>query len=150
MRPVEELQNIVKHLGLTGRVTFVGAVARSDIPHRLNAGDIMALPRASGTFSTAGFPTKLGEYLASGKPVVVTATGDIPVYLKDGVSAYLVPPDDSNAFAERLRYVISHPLESAEVGLRGRDVALCEFDSGRQTKRILSFIGDLRKTQKRV
>lgn len=150
LRPVANLKKMIERLGLVGRVTFAGAVARSDIPRRLNAGDVMALPRASGIFSTAGFPTKLGEYLVSGKPVVVTATGDIPVYLKDGVSAYLVPPDDLNAFAERLRYVISHPLESAEVGLRGRDVALCEFDSGRHAKRILSFIDVLLKAQKRV
>ncbi len=146
-RAVEALQAIVGRLGLAGRVTFAGAVARSELPARLAAGNIMALPRASGTFSTAGFPTKLGEYLATGKPVVVTATGDIADYLTDGVSAYLVAPDDVNAFSERLRYVMSHSAEAAEVGKRGREVAMREFDSRMQSNRVLSFIAGLRSVR---
>ncbi len=138
------LRELVIQQGLVKRVTFMGAVSRSEIPSKLSFGDIMALPRASGTFSKAGFPTKLGEYLATGKPVVVTATGDISEYLKDNETAYLVSSDDVDAFAKRLRHVMSHKEESAEVGRCGRDLAIREFDSYLQSIRLLSFIKELR------
>jgi len=138
------IREFLVKLGLVERVTFFGAVPRVEIPAKLNVGDIMVLPRASGSFSTAGFPTKLGEYLATGKPVVVTATGDIPKYLKDNESAYLVSPDNIDSFAKRLRYVMSHNEEASEVGMRGRDVAIREFDLYGQSKRLLNFIRELR------
>ena len=103
----------------------------------------MALARAEGLFSTAGFPTKLGEYLASGKPVVTTATGGIPRYLRSGVDAFLVHSGDTVAFAETLRYVMSHPEHATEVGLRGRQIALKEFSNVRHGARLIEFIGAL-------
>lgn len=136
--------------GIVDRVIFAGAVSRNKIPTMLLDGDIMVLPRASGTFSMAGFPTKLGEYLATGKPVVVTATGCINEYLLDRVSAYLVKPDDVNAFAEVLRYVIYHYNEAIEVGNNGRNVAIREFDSNVQSKRILNFIAQLHHSRNRI
>ena len=139
-----ELKGLVAELGLDGRVQFTGHCSRRDIPSVLSQGDVMALPRAAGTFSQAGFPTKLGEYLASGKPVVVTSTGDIPQYLQDGVNAFLTPPGDTDAFAERLRYVMSHPEEAAEVGRRGREVAVKNFDTLANCGRVVEFIRELR------
>jgi glycosyltransferase involved in cell wall biosynthesis len=139
------LQTLVEELGLMGRVDFTGAMARAAIPARLSAGNIMALPRAAGTFSTAGFPTKLAEYLATGKPVVVTNTGDISQYLQDGVSAFLVPPNDTAAFARALRYVMLNPELAAEVGCRGRRVAECQFSSHLHCARVIDFISGLRR-----
>jgi len=146
-RTEETLHSMVASLGLEGRVDFTGAVARSAIPCLLAAGNIMALPRASGIFSTAGFPTKLGEYLTTGKPVVVTDTGDISRYLQNGVNAYLVPPDDTVAFARALRYVMLHPEEGREVGCRGQKVAESEFNSYRHCARIIEFVLSLRKIE---
>lgn len=138
-----ELCALISQHNLTGRVLFTGWRPRKDIPHLLSEGDIMALARAEGLFSTAGFPTKLGEYLASGKPVVTTATGDIPRYLRSGVDAFLVHSGDTVAFAETLRYVMSHPEHATEVGLRGRQIALKEFSNVRHGARLIEFIGAL-------
>jgi glycosyltransferase involved in cell wall biosynthesis len=144
-RTEKTLHTMVVELGLEGRVDFTGAVSRSDIPCRLAAGDIMALPRASGVFSAAGCPTKLGEYLATGKPVVVTNTGDISKYLQDGVNAFLVPPDDTAAFARALRYVMLHPEDACVVGARGQKVAESEFNSDIHGVRIIEFVLSLRR-----
>jgi glycosyltransferase involved in cell wall biosynthesis len=139
-----ELKKLAADLHLADRVELTGLRPRSEIPAALAQGDVMALPRASGTFSTAGVPTKLGEYLASGKPVVVTSTGDISRYLRDGVDAFLTPPDDNEAFAQRLRYVLAHPDEAAEVGRRGRQTAVAQFDTFVQGARIVQFLRELR------
>ena len=140
-----ELEALIAQLSLDGRVLFLGHRPRQAIPLLLSQGDVMALPRAAGIFSQAGFPTKLGEYLASGKPVVVTNTGDISQYLQDGANAFLTPPGDTSSFAHALQYVMSNPKEAREVGRRGREVAVSQFSSQVHGARIIEFIRALRQ-----
>jgi glycosyltransferase involved in cell wall biosynthesis len=127
-------------LGLTGRVEFIDRVRREDLPVYMCAAEVLVLPRAAGVFSQAGLPNKLGEYLASGRPVIVTANGDMPLYLRNGVSAYLVNPGDEGMFAGRLRHALEHRDEATAIGVRGREVACREFDYRVHGARLLSFL----------
>lgn len=140
----DELARLADSLGLCGMVEFAGLIPRRDLPERLARAAVLVLPRAAGAFSTAGFPTKLAEYLATGRPVVVTAVGDIRRYLHDGQDAFLAPPDDEEAFLSRLEYVLDHPDEAAAVGLRGRGLARREFDYKTHGLRIARFLADLK------
>lgn len=135
-----EIQARAAELGVSDRVEFIGAAMRDDLPARLNSADVFVLPRKQGAFSDAGFPTKLGEYLATGKPVVVTSTGEISDHLQDGVSAFLAPPNDLDAFAKQLRRVLDNPVLAAEIGARGQQIARERFDYRVHGKRIIDFI----------
>jgi glycosyltransferase involved in cell wall biosynthesis len=132
---------------LAERVDFTGQVVREDLVGLLSSARVLVLPRPAGAFSQAGLPTKVGEYLASARPVVVTANGDIGLYLRDGVDAYLVPPDDLAAFGERLRYVLGHPDEATEVGRRGRQAAQMHFDPVVHGRRILEYVRELQESK---
>jgi len=136
----ERLERMADIMGIGGTVEFAGLISRRDLPQRLSRASALVLPRASGKFSTAGLPTKLAEYLATGRPVVVTGVGDIPRYLHDGHDAYLVPPDDEEAFCSRLEHVLDCPDEAATVGLRGRELARREFDYRTHGRRIARFL----------
>ena len=94
----------------------------------MKSADCLVLARPDSLQARAGFPTKLGEYLATGVPVVVTKTGEIPRYLENGKSAYLVAPGDVAGIAEAIRFVLAHPEEAARVGAAGREVARTCFD----------------------
>jgi glycosyltransferase involved in cell wall biosynthesis len=96
-------------------ICFYGQVGRDEIPLLLCNAKILALARPSGLQSTGGFPTKLGEYLATGKPTIVTKVGDIPLYLKDGVNAFLVEPDKNKAFAEKMKYILNNYSEALTI-----------------------------------
>lgn len=136
-----------KALGIIDQVVFTGVLKRSALPDRLAKATVLALARPSSKQAEAGFPTKLGEYLATGNPVVVTATGEIAAYLADGVSAYLVPPDSAEAFAERLRFVLTHPEAARSVGRAGREVAVRSFDNRTNGGRIIEFVHQLQTTK---
>ena len=122
-----------------GRIIFYGKATREEIPSLLVNAKVLALARPSCLQSTGGFPTKLGEYLATSNPVVVTAVGDIPRYLNE-TNSYLVEPDNNKAFAEGLVKIFSNYPTAQDIGKRGRKVAEQNFNYKVQAPRIHDFI----------
>jgi hypothetical protein len=48
------------------------------------------------------YPTKVVEYLATGKPIVTTAPGELAFYLKDRENAFVADMDDTSTFASKM------------------------------------------------
>ena len=131
--PNSNNEELARGLGIENDVVFTGMISSDQMPLMLKNASVLALARPQSIQAKYGFPTKLGEYLITGNPVVVTAVGDIPRFLEDEVSAYIVEPDNVEAFASKLDCVLSHKEESKRVGLNGREVALKHF-SGQTIK----------------
>lgn len=124
---------------LNNVVEFTGALPFEKVAERLINGRIMILPRSRQEYSDAGFPIKLGEYLLTGSPVIVTDVGEIKSYIKDNEEAYFVEPDNPVAFAEKIHYVIEHYDEALEVGKRGQEKAIAEFDAVKLCKEMADW-----------
>lgn len=138
-----EFKNRQKQLGITDAITMYGFVDHLEVPDRLSQCDILILPRPFTIISKAGFPSKLAEYLALEKPVVVTATGDIPLYLHDGVSAYLVYSDSPAEFADKVIQAIENPDEARRIARKGRKVAEESFSLPVIGELLCKYINDL-------
>ena len=84
--------------------------------------------------------TKLGEYLLSGNPVVVTRVGDIPLFLEDGTTALLSNQRDPQDFAEKILWALTHEKESEAIGQAGREVALHHFNYKTEIGKIVNTL----------
>lgn len=133
-----KLEEYAKDKG-EGRIIFYGRASRDEIPRLLVNAKALALARPSSLQSTGGFPTKLGEYLATSNPVAVTAVGDIPRYLNNS-NSFIVEPDNNQAFAEKLVAIFDNYPYAQEIGQRGRKVAEYNFDYKVQAPRIHDFL----------
>ena len=107
---------------------ILNGMAHEDVIRIMSRARCLVLARPDSLQARAGFPTKLGEYLALGRPVVVTTVGEIPRYLKDGESAYLVAPGDVNLLTEKISEVFADPIRAERIGRTGKEVALQNFD----------------------
>jgi glycosyltransferase involved in cell wall biosynthesis len=130
----------VKELSLENKIVFTGRIDRGEIPNYLCNASILVLARPSSLQSHGGFPTKLGEYLSTGNPVIVTKVGEIAQFLTDGENAFLVEPDNVEAFASKMEFVINNPEIAKKVGQKGKDVVLKEFNYKTQARKIIEFI----------
>ena len=72
----------------------------------------------SGPYETFG--QTLQEAAASGLPVVAPAAGGPLDLVEDGVTGYLVPPGDSDAFAAAVARLAADPATRAAFGAAGR------------------------------
>ena len=133
------LRNKVKTLGLCKTITFLGKKNAEEIPSILLNSDLLVLARPNNNQAKAGFPTKLGEYLACGKPVVITITGEIPKYLKDMESAYLSKPDDIHDFADKINYALSDK-NAEKIGKEGFKIANNNFNYQLYGKRLFDLL----------
>jgi glycosyltransferase involved in cell wall biosynthesis len=67
-----------------------------------------------------GFPMTALEAMASGLPVIVSEHTFGSDVITDGVDGYIVPIRDSEAIADRLRYLHDHPSERQRIGAAAR------------------------------
>lgn len=135
--------SLIEELGIKGAVVFTGIVSAKDMPQILKNATILALDRPDSLQAQCGFPTKLGEYLLTENPVVVTKVGDIPLFLKDGESALLAEERNASEFSSKLIWALEHPEEAARIGKAGALVALRQFNYLTETKKIIDVIKKL-------
>lgn len=131
-------------LGLEGNVTFHGQVPHARVAAILTDCHLLALPRPVSRQATGGFPTKLGEYLSSARPVLCTAVGEIPRHLRDGETAILCAPNDVAALSRAIGWAALNYPEAVQIGGNGRVLAERQFAAETQAARIATFVSQLR------
>lgn len=138
----------IDQLGIKESVVFTGFIPASDLPQFLVYSKVLLLPRFKGVFSLAGLPNKLGEYLASGRPVISTKVGDISCYVKDRKEAFLVEPGNIYKFGDVIKWVLENYSEAIKVGKEGQKVAQKYFNLENNCKKLFSFILDINNKRK--
>jgi len=138
-----QVKHELEEKGIIDKVVLMGNIHRDEVPRLLCGSKILALARPSSKQAEGGFPTKLGEYLATGNLVVLTATGEIQDYLRDMENAIVVRPDDPAEFARRLSAAIADYNQLADVRANGRKIAETTFNASHQAKLLSNKIREL-------
>jgi len=134
---------LIRSLNLENKVKWLGEFSREKIPAILQNATILVLPRPDSKQAQGGFPTKLGEYLASGVPVCVTRVGEIPNYLTDNETVFFAEPGSVESFADAMNRCLSNPELAKSVGSAGRSVAELQFNKDIQGKKLFDFFKTL-------
>lgn len=97
--------------------------------------DALVLPTRGDCFSLASI-----EAMAASLPVITTAVGGIPEILRDGVTGYLIPPNDGAALYSALASLIEDDERAATMGRAGREVAVQRFDAARNAQQLIALL----------
>lgn len=138
--PLSYFIDLAEKFGVKESVVFTGEVSADEMPQLLVNAEILALARPDSLQARNGFPTKLGEYLSTGNPIVVTRVGEIPLFIKDKINGILANESDVDDFADKLIWVAEHPEQAMTIGKNGKKLVEYEFSYLEQSKIALSFI----------
>jgi glycosyltransferase involved in cell wall biosynthesis len=132
----EEMQSMIRHLGLEKNVKLLGFVA--DPVPLLKMSDAFCLLSRS-----EGFCNALLEAMACGVPCVVTRVGGNPEAITDGENGFLVPVEDDAATAERLLTLLRDPEQRAKIGDSGRKSVQTRFSADVMIQKLIEVYSGL-------
>lgn len=134
-----KIDAIIKATSLEDRVIFTGYLSKKEIDQLRSSCSLAIVNKPSNWQNDFNFPTKLGEYLLSGIPVIVSSTGEMNKFLKDNETAFVVPANNADAMAEKILFIINNPDFAVKVGKAGKSLALKEFYYLNYAQEIVDF-----------
>jgi glycosyltransferase involved in cell wall biosynthesis len=88
------------------------------IPEFLALADIVVIPQKRNFATIGQMPAKVFDAMAMEKAIVATSVSDLSEILDE--CGWIVEPDNPARIAEKIEYVLAHPLESKIMGKKAR------------------------------
>lgn len=139
----KQIVEVIDTLGIGSSVEVLDLLSRKEILRYITNADILVMTRSKDMESDASYPSKLTEFLATGKPVISVNVGEISDFLIDKEQAFLVEPGDVQGLSEKLLFVFNNYEFAREVGQRGKELTGGVFNYNYQAKRMIGFINSL-------
>jgi glycosyltransferase involved in cell wall biosynthesis len=117
----KEVMPLVAALGLQSQVHYFGEQPQEVIARAAGACDLGVVPNLRTVFTEINLPTRIFEYLALGKPVIVPKTRGILDYF-DSESMLFFTGGDVGNLASRIQWIFDHPREVGVVVRKGQEV----------------------------
>jgi glycosyltransferase involved in cell wall biosynthesis len=136
------LERRVRDLGLRN-VTLRPGVPHAQVPGLLAAADVCLVPLRDVPLFGTFIPSKMFEYLAAGKAVLGSVTGEAAQILREAGAA-VVPPEDAVALADAIRELAADPDRRQAMGRAGRRHVAQHYDRvalAREYRKILDAPG---------
>ena len=108
------LLSLIKELNLKSKVQFCDFI--SDINPILNTSDIIV----TSSIESETFGRTIIEAMAAGKPIVATRVGAHPELIEDGITGFLVEPNNPKQLSEKLKTLLDDKYLSEKMGQNGR------------------------------
>lgn len=126
------------------RVEFLSGLDDGAVVDRYRRASVLVLPSVYRTLygEETAVPELLGqtliEAMACGTPVIGTNVASLPEIIEDGVTGFLVPPNDAAALGQRIEWILADPARSVEMGRRARARVLERFSWNAVVERCLA------------
>lgn len=140
---MQNVLNFIEKSDVKEKIHYLGYLNDLEYYQTMQQCDIFCMTRINSGFANAGFPFKLGEMLATGKPVLATNVGDVSRFLIHKENAVLIAPNSVEEMTNGLIYLIQYPDEAKKIGLKGKETALKYFDADRIATELKTFLIDL-------
>lgn len=122
----------------SGAAIFTGSVSYEMLQKYIACCDAMVLPMKNSVANVGRWPSKVGDYLAAGKPVIATRVGDVAEMIEQGKCGIVTAatPED---FAVGALEVLDRRTDLVELSKNARKVAESKLDWGLLTDQLEQF-----------
>ena len=133
---MEKVIGLVRELGLEKVVEYGGFKSQQEIAQIISTIDLGVIPNRLNQFTSINFPTRIFEYLAMNKPVLMPRTKGVRDYFAEDEILYF-EADKTEDLARMIAWAYEHPAELRGVMEKGRKV----FDRHRWAMEGARFTG---------
>ena len=127
-------------------VIALGQVERPFLIELLKCADLFVQPGAPGPFNDFRLPSKLPEFMAVGRPVVLPAA-NVGLRLRHGADALLLRQGSAEEIAAAVETILDDPALAARLGANARAFARANWRWERQGKKLGGFLERLHRAR---
>lgn len=138
-----ELMNLIKDNKVEDSVILLEYLSRGEILQYVFHADVLVLVRRNDLEAEASYPSKLTEFLATGKPVVTVNVGEVTDFIIDQENGFVIPAGNIDQLYNKLNYIFNNYDEAKRIGIKGKELTSGLFNYNFQAGRILDFIGEI-------
>lgn len=138
---LERMMEEVQKKKLQDSVHYFGSRRLEDLVTEIDKCDLGVIPNHRNAFTDINTPTRIFEYLASGKPVIAPSTPGIQDYFNKE-SLIFFEAGDAGDLARQIEYAYSHPREVHEIVQRAQQVFL-EHTWDRERETLVSRVAEI-------
>lgn len=139
----QTVEERARMLHLQDAITITGRVNYRDIPQYLAAVDVAVAPYPRLKYEMWFSPLKLYEYMAAGKAIVASRSGQIPDVIQDGYTGLLVEPGDTADLARALCQAIADPDLRRSLGANARRQAEVRHSWSHVAEKLKEIYGEV-------
>lgn len=140
----KKVANEIYHLHLQNDVHFLGHLNDLELKQRYIQASIVALPSIQETL-----PMALLQAMAMGKPIVATRVGGIPLMVQHGITGFLVPSGDMDAFASSMIRLLGDPNLRKRMGEKAYRFACQNFLADQVAEKVVNVYQEILRKNKR-
>lgn len=133
---VHEIKALASRLGIDSATQFVGEVGDVGPFYRQFA--VLAVPSFAEAFGLV-----YGEAAVFGIPAIGTSDGGAPEIIEDGVTGFIVPPEDPQRLAQAMLTILENPKLAKEMGRCAKERVLRLFSSCNYIKGVENVYRDV-------
>lgn len=134
------LEQLVAELKLEKRIIFMGRTDYSTVPAILSNAYVLVSSQPKTLRAAGGFPTKLGEYLATGVPCLISNVGEISKYVTHRTHAWLAIPEDVEDYSWQLSYILDNYNVALDIASNGKKYVFTNFSPKEVVKELVVFL----------
>jgi colanic acid biosynthesis glycosyl transferase WcaI len=124
-------------------VQFLGQQPREQIPGYVSAADLcLVLLKKTELFKTV-IPTKLLEYMACERPVLVAVDGQARQIVEEAGAGVYVEPENSKALVKAILDLAADPARRRQMGAAGRRYIVNKFSREKTARDYIAVLGTL-------
>ena len=137
------LKKMTRDLNLESETVFSGYVEEEDMADMYNLCDLYVMPNrevVQSTDSIEGFGIVFLEASSCGKPVIAGKSGGTSEALLDGITGFLIDPDDAVVLAEKITQLLKNASMRKEMGEKGRVWVRDKFSWEISASQVMPFV----------
>ena len=119
---MEQIKTIIHKYHLEDRIHFLGYLNDEKLRDYLSKASLVIINKNITQQNKYCFSTKLAEYLAAEKVVIITNVGEAAFWLKNKDSAYIVEPENAEKLSESIIYALKNSKLSKKKEKKGKEL----------------------------
>ena len=120
-------------------VKILPRIPDEDYNMNIAATDVFLLPLKSSVANISRYPSKFGDYLAAGRPVISTPHPEISRIINTAACGYISEDDSIDAVSETILKALKDRNNWETMGRNARDYALNQLSWNRIGERLIAF-----------